>query len=141
MKNSIVYIFLLGLVIACTPSSPPEEPTPKRDMLVGKWSSSAQVTRTTLNGVTLEWDSIVTGINFEFTASYWAYLDYQGFMDTSRYNCDGDTLYFIKNALAVDTLIIEEISESNLFIAVRTSTDDVNGKIVKQQSLLRFFKN
>lgn len=140
MKKFFGFLFLVGLIAACGPDDPPVEPTPKIDLLVGNWTSSAQVTRTTLNGVTLEWDSIVTGINFTFTSNFWVYADYQGLKDTSRYNCNGDTLYFIKNAVAFDTLIVEEINASNLFLAVRTLTGDVNGKIFKQQDLLRFNK-
>ncbi len=140
MKKFFGIFLLFGLIVSCGSDDPPVEPTPKRDLLVGNWTSTAQVSRTTLNGVTLEWDSVVTGINFNFTSTFWVYSDYQGILDTSKYNCDGDTLYFIKNALAVDTLIIEEISASNLFIAVRTRTGDINGKIFKQQDLLRFNK-
>lgn len=140
MKKFFGFLFLIGLIAACGPDDPPVEPTPKRDLLVGNWASTAQVTRTTLNGVVLEWDSIATGINFTFTSSFWVYADVQGLKDTSRYNCDGDTLYFIKNAVAIDTLIIEEVTDSKLFLAVRTKTGDINGKIFKQQDLLRFEK-
>lgn len=141
MKNFIGILFIFNLLAACTPNDPPVEPTSKRDLLIGNWISQSQVTRVTVGGSTSQIDSIFLGVGFNFTSSFWVYSDYLGFKDTSRFNCNEDTLYFIKQAMAIDTAIVEEIDASSMLLATDTKTGDINGKIYKQQTLLRFIKN
>lgn len=140
MKKFLGIFLIVGLIGACGTDDPPIEPTPKRDLLVGNWASQTQTTRTTLDGKITQKDTVFPGINFGFTSTFWVYSDYKGELDTSRYNCDADTLYFIKFAMAFDTLIVEEIDDSSLLLATKTQTGSVNGKIFKQQTLLRLLK-
>lgn len=139
MKKLIGISLLILVVFISCGEDKLEIPKSNLELIVGSWQSNSATYKTTINGQSIQLDSAETGIALTFTPSYNVYSDFKGVIDsTNLYNIDGDSLYFIKNALAFDTLVIELLDESSLLLTTEFEQGSINGSIFKTQTIVNF---
>lgn len=141
MMKKLLGLVVLTLIFSSCGEDAPEAPPAVKDLLVGNWQSQTATFKTTINGASTQTDSVVSGLSLQFTNTFWVYGDFDGIKDTSRYNCDGDSLYFIKNALAWDTLVIKHIDQSSLLLVTDFEQGSVNGNTFLTETIVNFFRN
>lgn len=140
MKKFTLFIFALVVFSSCGDNSPPEEPPICNELLVGDWQSQSVITRITVKGNSVQMDSTEPGITLNFTNDFWLRSDFNGFKDTSKFNCQDDSLYLIKYALAFDTLVISKVDANNLEVLTESETSEISGTIILTERLISFFK-
>jgi hypothetical protein len=142
MKKFVgIALLFIFLITSCSGDEEIEQPPSNKDLLIGSWSSSSVTRIISVNGIeTLRLDSAISGRSFTFESNFNVFTSVDGMTDTSRYNVDGDTLYFIKNALAFDTAVISYIDQANLLLALDLRIDKINGNILRQEYVFNYSK-
>src|SRR5690606_35461373 len=126
-----ILLVVLGMLTGCTNNGAPEPPPSNKALIRGQWISETTTYRVRVNNNMVNRDSVETGIELIFNGEQSSVVTnlldpdvQQQWLfrrDTLRYNFDPfteDTLFFIENFVARDTLVVETLSEDALSVVV-----------------------